>query len=57
MYKSCVGLRNIKEQKALHNLCSRYRWDHNIKLHLKEMGLMMYVGFIWLRTGTSGGLL
>jgi hypothetical protein len=27
-----------------------------IKLHLKECGGMVRIGFIWLRTGTSGGL-
>jgi hypothetical protein len=30
------------------------RWQDNIKIDLREMGL---TGLMWLRTGTSGGLL
>jgi hypothetical protein len=33
----------------------RHRWEDNIKVGLKETGSES--GFIWLRTGTSGGLL
>jgi hypothetical protein len=28
-----------------------------IKMDLKECGVTMWTGFIWLRIGTSGGLL
>jgi hypothetical protein len=32
----------------------RRRWVDNIKIDLREMG---WTGLIWLRIGTSGGLL
>jgi hypothetical protein len=35
----------------------RCRWEDNIKMDLREMGLGMWIGFIWLRIGTGGGLL
>jgi hypothetical protein len=34
----------------------RCRWEDNIKLDLREIG-MGQTGFIWLRTGSRGGLL
>jgi hypothetical protein len=34
----------------------RHRWD-NIKIDLRERGWDSRTGSIWLRTGTSGGLL
>jgi hypothetical protein len=33
---------------------SRRRWEDNINMDLREIG---WIGFIWLRTGTGGGLL
>jgi hypothetical protein len=35
----------------------RRRWEDNIKMNLREMGLGMWIGFICLRIGTGGGLL
>jgi hypothetical protein len=35
----------------------RRRWEDNIKMDLREIGLGMWIGFIWLRIGTGGGLL
>jgi hypothetical protein len=35
----------------------RHRWEDNIKMDLREMGLGMWIGFIGLRIGTGGGLL
>jgi hypothetical protein len=37
----------------------RRRWEDNIKMNLREMGWdgMEWNGLIWLRIGTSGGLL
>jgi hypothetical protein len=32
------------------------RWVNNIKMDLRENG-MVWTGLIWLRIGTSGGLL
>jgi hypothetical protein len=35
----------------------RSRWEDNIKMDLREMGLGMWIGLFWLRKGTGGGLL
>jgi hypothetical protein len=37
----------------------RRRWVDNIKKDLREIGWdgVVWIGFIWLRIGTSGGLL
>jgi hypothetical protein len=35
----------------------RRTWEDNIKMDLREMGLAMWIGFVWLRIGTCGGLL
>jgi hypothetical protein len=34
----------------------RRRWVDNIKMDLRQDG-MLWIGLIWLRIGTSGGLL
>jgi hypothetical protein len=34
----------------------RHRWEDNIKLDLREVGVV-WTGLIWLMIGTSGGLL
>jgi hypothetical protein len=34
----------------------RRRWVDNIKMDLKRYG-MVWIGLMWLRIGTSGGLL
>jgi hypothetical protein len=38
---------------------SKHRWKNNIKMDLQKVGLGggAWNGFIWLRTGTGGGLL
>jgi hypothetical protein len=33
----------------------RRRWEDNIRVYLREVGLELWIGCIWLRTGTSGG--
>jgi hypothetical protein len=33
------------------------RREVNIKMDLREIGFGMWIGFIWLRIGTDGGLL
>jgi hypothetical protein len=33
------------------------RWEDNIKMDLREMGINGQTGFGWLRIGSSGGLL
>jgi hypothetical protein len=35
----------------------RHRWVYNIKMDLKEIGWVEWTGLIWLRMGTSRGLL
>jgi hypothetical protein len=35
----------------------RHRWEDNIKTQLKEIGIGLWIGFIWLRIGTSDELL
>jgi hypothetical protein len=35
----------------------RRRWVDNIKMDLREIGWMGWIGLIWLRIRTSGGLL
>jgi hypothetical protein len=34
----------------------RHRWAHNMKLDLREIGLGVWIGFIWLRVRTGGEL-
>jgi hypothetical protein len=33
------------------------RWEDNIKMDHRERGWLTWTGLIWLRIGTSGGLL
>jgi hypothetical protein len=35
----------------------RRRWEDGIRMDLREIGLGVWFGFYWLRTGTGGGLL
>jgi hypothetical protein len=35
----------------------RRRWEDGIRMHLREIGLGVWIGLDWLRTGTGGGLL
>jgi hypothetical protein len=35
----------------------RCRWEDNIKVDLREIGFGVWIGFMWLRRGTGGGLL
>jgi hypothetical protein len=35
----------------------RRRWVDNIKMDLREIEWDVWIGLIWLRIGTSGGLL
>jgi hypothetical protein len=35
----------------------RHRWEDGIRMDLREIGLGVWIGFDWLRTGTGGGLL
>jgi hypothetical protein len=33
------------------------RWEDNIRMYLRKIDGKLWNGFIWLRIGTSGGLL
>jgi hypothetical protein len=35
----------------------RRRWVDNIKIDLREIACMVWIGLMWLRIGTGGGLL
>jgi hypothetical protein len=35
----------------------RRRWEDNNRMALREIGWEVWIGFIWLRIATSGGLL
>jgi hypothetical protein len=35
----------------------RRRWEDNIKMDFREVGMMGRTGFSWLRIGSGGGLL
>ena len=35
----------------------RHRWEYNIKVDLQEVGRGAWMGLVWQRTGTAGGLL
>jgi hypothetical protein len=35
----------------------RRRWEDNIRMVLRKYGGKLWTGYIWLRIGTSGGLL
>jgi hypothetical protein len=35
----------------------RRRWEDNIKMDLREVGMGAWTGSAWLRIGTGGGLL
>jgi hypothetical protein len=35
----------------------RCRWENGIRMDIREIGLGVWIGFDWLRTGIGGGLL
>jgi hypothetical protein len=35
----------------------RRMWEDGIRMDLREIGLGVWIGFHWLRTGTGSGLL
>ena len=52
-FRALVGKR--EEKRTLGR--SRRRWEDNIKMDLKIIGLVVWAGFTWLMIGASGGLL
>jgi hypothetical protein len=53
VYKILVGKPEGKTPIAR----PRRRWENGIGLYLRQIGLGMWIGFDWLRTGNDGGLL
>jgi hypothetical protein len=53
VYKVLMGQPEGKRQLRR----PRRRWDHGIRLDLREIGWGVRIGFNWLRIGTAGGLL
>jgi hypothetical protein len=60
-YHSAVALAFFNTANILtgrdHFIRSRRRCQDNSKIILKKICVMVWTGFIWLRIGTSGGLL
>jgi hypothetical protein len=52
-YRLLVGKPDVKRPLAR----QRCRWVDKIKMDLRETGWGKWIGFIWLRKDTSGGLL
>jgi hypothetical protein len=53
LYKVWVGKPEGKRPLAR----PRRKWEDGIRMDLGEIGLGVWIGFDWLRTGTDGGLL
>jgi len=53
------GYRVLIEKPEKKRLLGRPRckWEDNIRMDLQEVRLGVWTGFIWLSTGTCGGLL
>jgi hypothetical protein len=51
-HKMLVGKLEKKRPLGRH----RRRWEDNIRWLLKKQGGKVWIGCIWLRIGTSGGL-
>jgi hypothetical protein len=50
-----ISVRKPEEKRPLGR--PRHRWEDNIIMGLKEIGVMLWSGFVWLRIASSGGLL
>jgi hypothetical protein len=52
-----------EDEKCLYNFSwgklsrPRHRWQVNIKMDLKKLGVSMWTGFFWARIGSGGILL
>jgi hypothetical protein len=52
-YRILVG--NLEGKRPLGR--PRLRWVDNIKMDLRVIGWMVWIGMMWLRIGTNGGFL
>jgi hypothetical protein len=50
-YRILVG----KPERKGPLVITRRRWDHNIRLGLREIDRKVWIGFIWIKIGTSSG--
>jgi hypothetical protein len=55
-HNSCI-LYGLKPEGIRTLVRSKNRWEDNIKMDIQEVGWGAWTGLIWLRIGTSGGLL
>jgi hypothetical protein len=53
VYRVLVGRPKGKRQLGR----PRHRWEDNIKMDIREIGIDGATGFKWLRIGSSSGLL
>jgi len=53
VYKILVG--KLEKNRSLWK--PRHRWEDNIKLILYKKDVRTWTGFMWFRTGSSGGFL
>jgi hypothetical protein len=53
LYKVLVGKPEGKRQLGR----PRRRWEDGIRMDFREIGLGVWIGFDWLRTGSGGRLL
>jgi hypothetical protein len=50
-----TAYRIFREERQRHKLEDRHRWEDNIKTIARNR--VEWIGFVWPRTGTSGGFL
>jgi hypothetical protein len=53
MHTKLTGNVEMKKPLGRH----RCRWKGNIKMDRKNEGVRVWIGFIWLKTRSSGGML
>jgi len=50
-----ISVENTEAKRPLEN--PRCRWKGNMKIGLKIMGLKVFIGYLWIKIGNSGGFL
>jgi hypothetical protein len=53
LYKFLVG--KLERKRPLGR--PRRRWEDGIRMDFRDIGLGVWIGFDWLRTGTGDGML
>jgi hypothetical protein len=49
-----IFVRNPERKRQLDK--PRHGWEDNIQMDLRETGWAVWIGFIWIRIGTGGGI-